>query len=281
MYDPYITAVNAERASLAWYENLTLNASNLYTPGFRERRMFFSDFIQGADSVEHSYKAEQGKALPGRAPSNLFIEGKGYFVVRTPEGKTLYTRVGDFKFDSKGTLTNELGHKIQGYITDDKGNVLPTGTTQYNANGSPNNPAQTQGGTGALATTDITMWLDPANGKFFGKFDEYKVKADGTVIGSADNGKKIVPLYKLAIVNFVAPENLTEVTDNYFVPSARSGQPVEGTGEIRQGLIEASNSGLREIVSHLQQAKLQLDMTNKLITTNKQLLNESLQLLRS
>ena len=281
MFDPFITAVNAERAALNWYDNLTLNASNLYTPGFRERRMLFTDFMTGTDTVEHSFKQEQGKAIPGRAPSNLFIEGKGWFVVRNSEGKQLYTRLGDFKFDSKGTLTNELGYKIQGYITDDKGNVLSTGATQMNANNSTNNPKQAQGGPGALATTDVTMWLDPANGKFFGKFDEYKVKADGTVIGSANNGKTIVPLYKLAIVNFVAPENLSEVKDNYFVPSATSGQPVEGTGEVRQGLLEQSNSGLREIINHLQQAKLQLDMTNKLIATNKQLLQTSLQLLQN
>lgn len=279
MFDPFITAVNAERASLTWFDNLTLNASNIYTPGFRERRMFFSDYLNGPDTVEHSYKAEQGKAIPGRAPSNLFVEGKGWFVVRSPEGKTLYTRLGDFKFDAKGTLVNELGHKVQGYITDDQGKPLSTGAVQANPNGSPNNPNQSKGGTGALATTDITMWLDPANGKFFGKFDEYKVKSDGTVVGLANNGKNTVPLYKLAIVNFVSPESLSEVQDNYFIPNHLSGQPVEGTGEVRQGLIESSNTGLREIVNYLQQAKLQLDMTNKLITTNKQLLQESLRLL--
>jgi flagellar hook protein FlgE len=280
MFDPFITTVNTERAALTWYDTLVINASNVYTPGFRERRIFFSDFMRGFPPIEHTYKAEQGKSLPGRAPSNLFIEGKGWFVVRKNDGKLLYTRLGDFHFDSNGTMVNDLGHKLQGYITDDKGNIIGSGPTQQNANGSPNNPSQTQGGTGFPATTDITMWLDPSNGKFLGKFDEYKIKADGSVVGSSDGGKTTVPLYKLAVVNFVNPNMLAEVQDNYFVPTAESGQPVEGTGEIRSGLIEKSNTDLRETVNYLQFAKLQLDVTSKLIKTNKDLLQQSLQLLQ-
>lgn len=280
MKDPFITAVNAERAALNWFEDLSVNATNMYTPGFRERRFLFSDFINGTSYNTSFYKSEQGKSIPGRSPSNLFIEGKGMFTVRKADGTLYYTRLGDFKFDKDGTFINELGHKVQGYLTDEKGNIINSGATQANAGGSPNNPGHGAGGPGHMPTTEINLWIDPSNGKFFGKYDEYKVQADGTVMGIADKGKTTVPLYKLAVVNFVNPEGLAQVEDNYFVATADSGEPVEGSGEIQSGLLEKSNVGLREVVNYLQQAKLQLDVTAKLISTNKNLLQESLRLIQ-
>ncbi len=280
MRDPFITAVNAQKAALSWFEDLALNASNMYTPGYRERRMTFTDFINGTSYKELPYKAEQGKAIPGRSPSNLFIEGKGMFAVRKDDGSLLYTRLGDFKFDANGTLVNEMGHKVQGYLTDEKGNIINTGAVQPNKGGSPNNPGHGQGGTGHLPSTEINLWIDPTNGKFFGKYDEYKVKADGVVMGVADKGKTQVPLYRIALVNFVNPEGLAQVDDYYYVPTIASGEPVEGDGEIQSGLLESSNVGLRETVNYLQEAKLQLDVTSKLINTNKQLLQESLRLIQ-
>lgn len=280
MKDPFITAVNCQKAALSWFEDLAVNASNLYTPGFRERRMLFSDFINGTSYMELPYKMEQGKALPGRAPTNLFIEGKGMFAVRKKDGTLLYTRLGDFKFDENGTMVNELGYKLQGYLTDEKGNIINTGATQANTGGSPNNPNHGAGGPGHMPTTEINLWVDPTNGKFLGKYDEYKVQADGTVLGVSDKGKKTVPLYKIALVNFVNPEGLNMVEEAYFVPSPNSGEPVEGDGEIQSGLIEKSNVGMRENTTNLMAAKLQLEVVSKLINTNKQLLQESLRLIQ-
>lgn len=281
MRDPFITAVNSQMSALGWWEDLTVNVSNIATPGYREKRTFFSDYVNGAvyDGVQ-SYKAEQGKALPGRSSTNLFIEGKGMFTVRKPDGNILYTRLGDFKFDANGSLVNEAGYKVQGYLTDEKGNIINNGTGQINANGSPNSPSHAQGGPAHTPSTEINLWVDPTNGKFFGKYDEYKVKADGTVIGVSDKGKKTTPLYKLAIVGFVNPGALTQVENHYYLPNEASGEPNEGSGEIRSGLIEKSNVGLRETVNYLQAAKLQLEVAQKLVNTNKQLLQESLRLLQ-
>lgn len=280
MRDPFITAINAQKAALSWFEDLSVNASNMYTPGYREKRMLFSDFVNGTVYDDLGYKTEQGKAIPGRSPTNLFIEGKGMFVVRKDDGTMLYTRLGDFKFNADGTIVNELGYKLQGYLTDEKGNIINSGATQQSPGGSPNNPNHTGGGPGHMPTSEINLWIDPTNGKFFGKYDEYKVKADGTVLGVSDKGKKTVPLYKIALVNFVNPEALAQVESMYFAATPGSGEPIEGTGEINSGLLEKSNVGLREVVNYLQQAKLQLDVTSKLISTNKQLLQESLRLIQ-
>jgi flagellar hook protein FlgE len=280
MKDPVVTAVNAQLAALNWFDDLAENAANIYTPGYREKRFLFSDYINGALYQDDTYKEFQGKALPGRSPSNLFIEGKGMFVVRKQDGNFVYTRLGDFKYDGNGTLVNELGYKVQGYLTDEKGNIVNTGAVQANPNGSPNNPSHNSGGPGHIPTTEISLWTDPTNGKFFGKYDEFKVKADGTIVGMADGGKTIVPLYKIALVSFASPENLYQQDNFYYTPTAMSGDPVEGTGEIQSGLIEKSNVGLRETANYLQLAKTQLDITSKLINTNKTLLQESLRLIQ-
>lgn len=278
MYDPFITALNTQKAALAWYQTLSKNLGNIYTPGYREVKSTFSDFVNGVQYSEIPVSDEQGKSVPGRAPTNLFIEGKGYFAVRKTDGTLLFTRLGDFKFNDEGTLVNEAGYKVQGYLLGEDGKVINTGGSE----GSPsaNNPGHSAGGPGHIPTTELNLWVDPSNGKFFGKYDEYKVRSDGTLVGLADKGKTSVPLYKVALVNFVNPGGLAQPEDQMFAPTAISGEPVEGVGEIRSGLLERSNVGMRENVSFLQQAKLQLDVTAKLISTNKTLLEESLRLIQ-
>ncbi|MBK8191239.1 MAG: flagellar hook basal-body protein [Vampirovibrionales bacterium] len=283
MNDPFITALNTQKAAQGWFMQLAENLGNVYTPGYREKRMTFSDFINGVQSANISRKDEQGKSLPGKSPTNLFIEGKGFFVVRKADNSLRFTRLGDFTLNKDGTLVNAQGAKVQGYLLGENGEVVNTG--DVNAPGGagstgPNNPPQGQGGTSQIPTTEISLWADPSNGKFFGKYDEYKIRSDGTVVGLGDGGKTVTPLYKIALVNFINPGGLKEVEDYQFVPSDVSGEPMAGSGEIRSGLIEKSNVDMRENVNYLQQAKLQLDVTAKLISTNKNLLEESLRLLQ-
>jgi flagellar hook protein FlgE len=278
MMDPFITAINSEKSALTWFEHLAENVGNIYTPGFRERKTLFSDFLYGSLYNEMPHSTDQGKSIPGRAPSNLFIEGKGYFALRQNDGNLLYTRLGDFKFDSSGTLINDLGQKVQGFLTDEKGNVINTAVNPFAKTMTPNTPSHVTGGPGHLPTTEINLWVDPSNGKFLGKYDEWKIKPDGTLVGVANAGKTITPLYKVAVVNFPNAGALAMTTENYYVPTKESGDPMEGTGEVQSGLLESSNVSLRENVNYLQQAKLQIEVTQKLITTNKNLLQESLRL---
>ena len=71
---------------------------------------------------------------------------------------------------------------------------------------------------------------------------------------------------------------IKEVKDNIFIETEESGLPVIGRGTIRSGLIEQSNVIMGDNISIFQQAKVQIELTNKLISTNKQLLEEALRL---
>lgn len=278
MQDPFITAINTQKVTMEWFSVVSQNLGNIYTPGYREVRATFSDFLNGVRLNEIPRKDKQGKAIPGRAPTNLFVEGKGYFVIRKDDGQLMFTRLGDFKFDAEGNYVNEKGYRVQGYLLGEDGQVINTGDSMNSP--SAHNPSHSQGGPGHIPTTDINLWVDPANGKFFGKYDEYKIKSDGTVVGLAEKGKKVVPLFKVALVNFVNPGGLAMPEDQMFTPTAVSGEPVAGSGEIRSGLLEKSNVGMREQVNYLQQAKLQMDVVNKLVSTNKNLLEEAMRLIQ-
>jgi flagellar hook protein FlgE len=130
----------------------------------------------------------------------------------------------------------------------------------------------------SIPTTNIKLWIDPNNGKFLGKYDEYEIKNDGTIYGKADGGNRSVPLYKIATANFHNPSGLYEVKDGLFVETPESGKPVVGRGEIRSGLLELSNADFKGNISYFQMAKLQMEVTNKLISSNKSLLEEALRL---
>jgi flagellar hook protein FlgE len=216
--------------------------------------------------------------MPGTSNSNLFLEGKGYFVVKTPEGKNIYTRHGEFTFDNQGVYRNRDGHTVQGYILNDKGEIMQ-GIKSLNAD--LYQQTSLNGGAMDIPTTNIKLWIDPNNGKYLGKYDDYEIKGDGVLYGKADKGKKTIPLYKIANMNFHNPTGLYELKTGQYLETEESGTPVIGRGEIRSGLLEMSNVDFKGNIAYFQQAKVQMELTNKLISSNKQLLEEALKLVGS
>jgi len=275
MNDSFITALNTQKATVNWMDVLSENLSNVYTPGFKENQVNFSTFLGGAIMDNPNKNLGQGKSTPGTSNSNLFLEGKGYFVVRNSEGKRIYTRHGDFTFDKEGVYKNKDGCTVQGYILNDKGEIMQ-GTSAVNSD--LYEKTSMQGGSMNIPTTNIKLWIDPNNGKYLGKYDDYEIKGDGTLYGKAEKGKKIVPLYKIANMNFQNPQGLYEIKQGQMIETADSGSPVMGNGEIRSGLLELSNVDFKGNISYFQQAKVQMELTNKLISSNKSLLEETLKL---
>jgi len=278
MNDSFITALNTQKATTDWMDVLSENLTNVYTPGFKENQVTFQTFLGGAVMDNPAKSLSQGKSTPGTANSNLFLEGQGYFVTRRQDGKSVYTRHGDFTFDSEGTYKNKEGNTIQGYILNDKGEIMQ-GTKAVNSD--LYQETAVKGGAMNLPTTNIKMWIDPNNGKYLGKYDDYEIKGDGTIYGKADKGRKAVPLYKIATANFHNSQALYEIKQGEYIETSDSGKPVVGRGEIRSGLLEMSNADMKSNIAYFQQAKVQMELSNKLIQSNKQLLEEALKLVGS
>ncbi len=275
MNDAFITAINTQYATVSWIDALAENMTNVYTPGFRERKINFKTFLNGAVNDNVIMNQDQGKSTPGTSPENVYLEGKGYFLTRTPDGKSVYTRLGEFTFDSDGIYRDTNGNMVQGYILNDKGEIMQ-GTKSITAD--LYQQTALKGGALDIPTTNIKLWIDPNNGKFLGKYDEYEIKNDGTIVGKAENGKKVVPLYKITIRNFHNPSGLYEIKDGKYIETEESGKPLLGVGEIRSGLLELSNSDLKVNISYYTMAKVQMDIVNQLIKSNKDLLQQAMQM---
>lgn len=278
MNDSFVTALNVQKATNNWIDVIADNLSNCYTPGFKESEVNFSTFLGGAILDNPYKKFSQGKSTPGTANSNLFLEGKGFFVVKDDQNRSIYTRLGDFTFDKEGVYKNKDGNRVQAYILNEKGEIMQ-GTKEISADLYEQTLAN--GGAMNIPTTDVKLWIDPNNGKYLGKYDDYEVKGDGVLYGKADNGKKMVPLYKIANMNFHNAAGLYEIKDGKFIETEESGSPVMGRGEIRSGLLELSNVDFKGGISQYQQAKVQLELSSKLISSQKQLLEEALKLVGS
>lgn len=278
MNDSFTTALNTQKSTQNWMDVIADNMTNIYTPGFREKQVNFKTFLGGAIADDYDKKLGQGKSTPGTAESNLYLEGKGFFLTKNAEGKSIYTRLGEFTFDGEGVFRAKNGNTVQGYILNDKGEIMQ-GTKSVSSD--LYQETALKGGTLDIPTTNIKLWIDPNNGKYLGKYDDFEIKNDGTIYGKADNGKRTVPLYRITTRNFNNAAGLYEINDSEFIETEASGKPLLGCGEIRSGLLEMSNADFKGNISYFQMAKLQMEVVNKLISTNKELLEEALRLVGS
>ena len=276
MKDAFITAINTQYATVNWMEVIADNMTNVYTPGFKEKQVTFKTFLSGAVTDDYDKNMGQGKSTPGTSKDNVFLEGKGFFLTKTPDGKSVYTRLGEFTFDGEGVYRAQNGNTVQGYILNDKGEIMQ-GTKPISAD--LYQETALKGGALDIPTTNIKLWIDPNNGKYLGKYDEYEIKNDGTIVGKAESGKKVVPLYKITTRNFHNAAGLYEYKDGQFLETDESGKPLLGCGEIRSGLIELSNANFKANISNFQMAKMQMEVVNKLISANKELLQQAMQMI--
>ena len=276
MNDAFINALNAQKSTHTWINSLTQNMANMYTPGYRESAITFKNFLSGTIADSHMKNTGQGKSIPGTSSENVFLEGTGYFMLRRADGKVVYSRLGEFRFDAEGVYKNPSGAEVQGFILNDKGEIMQ-GAKSASAN--IYEDTALEGGAINIPTTNIKMWIDPNNGKYLGKYEEFEIKDDGIIYGKSNSGKTLVPLYKIAVMNFHNPEGLFEIKEGEFIQTEDSGKAVFGRAEIRGGLIEQSNVDLKANISCYQQAKVQIDLSSKIISTNKQLLESALGLL--
>lgn len=105
--------------------------------------------------------ASHNDLVPTGVPSDVAIEGPGYFVLHKDD-EVRYTRKGDFHFDSNKNLVNDLGWKVQGFGVDGQFNVqspqqginipigslnlaLPTSSVQFGGNLNADGNRATQG----------------------------------------------------------------------------------------------------------------------------------------
>ncbi len=105
------------------------NVANASTAGFKSSRAEFAAIYGGGqaggvevNNVSQNFDRNGDMMRTGRG-LDLAISGSGFFVQKDGSGQTSYTRAGMFQRDSSNYLTTAGGARLQGYTTDDAGNL--------------------------------------------------------------------------------------------------------------------------------------------------------------
>lgn len=148
------SAVSGLKAHQARMDVIGNNIANVNTVGYKASRMtfkeIFSQTIKGASAPQGSGGGTnpqqiglgvsiasidtlftRGGAQRTDNPTDLSIDGNGFFIVSNG-GANLYTRAGNFNFDSNGDLVTPDGYKALGWMSSDgkavntdTGNIVP------------------------------------------------------------------------------------------------------------------------------------------------------------
>ncbi len=80
----------------------------------------------GVQVAEITPDFTQGTIEISANPSDLAIQGDGFFMVQGTQGETLYSRNGIFKTNSQNELVNINGNRLLGFGVDDNFQILET-----------------------------------------------------------------------------------------------------------------------------------------------------------
>ena len=141
MLQSFYTAITGLNGNQQWLNVISDNIANVNTIGFKSERVTFEDLVAhslitfanntpknteigGGSFVALTTKDfSQGSFMSTYSPTDLALDGEGFFMVKDNQGVVYYTRAGQFRLDANGDLVNVDGMKLQGWTLDDNGNI--------------------------------------------------------------------------------------------------------------------------------------------------------------
>ncbi len=205
IFDALTTAVAGLQSQSFALQNISGNIANSQTVAYKETDTAFQDLVSSAALGQQTSggvfanstasNTVQGTIQNETTPTDMAIDGNGWFVVAQPAGSSgtqqqfsaidYYTRRGDFQLNQNGYMVNGAGYALMG-IPLDPATGAPTSSTpqvlQFNSNFLP-----------AQATTQIdyqaNLPTSPSSAPF--TLSDYTVNpldggsaAAGTVVGT-------------------------------------------------------------------------------------------------
>ncbi len=142
MLQAFYTGDAGLKANERWLSIISDNIANVNTIGYKAEVFNFEDllassltsFANGAPkNIEIGGGAflgstvkdfSQGSFKTSNNPTDLALDGEGFFMVKDKQGVTYYTRAGQFRTDANGDLINLNGMYLQGWRLDKSGNIV-------------------------------------------------------------------------------------------------------------------------------------------------------------
>jgi flagellar hook protein FlgE len=148
IFDALTTAVSGLQAQSFALQNISGNISNSQTVGYKETDTAFQDLVSnaalgqensaGVFASSTASNTVQGTIENETSPTDMAVDGDGYFVVAQPSstsgsqstfsGVQDYTRRGDFALNDEGYLVNGAGYYLMG-VPLNPGTGTPTAST--------------------------------------------------------------------------------------------------------------------------------------------------------
>ena len=167
LFDALTNAVSGLQAQAYAMQNISGNIANSQTLAYKSIDTSFEDLLPGSQIASQQVgggvyassvttNSLQGQIQTAASPTNMAINGDGYFVVQSPTGSngnspifsgaTNYTRRGDFQLNASGYLVNGAGYYLEGIPIDPTTGVAAGSTAvplQFQNNFLPANPTTT------------------------------------------------------------------------------------------------------------------------------------------
>jgi flagellar hook protein FlgE len=125
MSSTYYNSLSGMLAASYGLQNTSNNVSNMQSPGFKRKDVFYSSLGNGGGQNNlgsgvsvggQSTNFSAGNYLETKNPADLAIVGNGFFIVKLKNGELLYTRDGEFRFNNDNMLIDKhSGGLVQGY----------------------------------------------------------------------------------------------------------------------------------------------------------------------
>lgn len=170
LYGTMRTSVSGMAAQANKLGTIGDNIANANTTGYKRASTEFSTLVISNDGASYNSGgvntdvryaiSQQGTPVPTTSPTDLAIEGDGFFVVSNDAGTPLLTRAGSFVPDSTGKLVNAAGYTLMGYAL-----TAGSATPVVNALAGLQPVDITMAQLGALPSTSGTLFANlPSNG---------------------------------------------------------------------------------------------------------------------
>ncbi len=155
-------------------ETTSNNLANVQTAGYKSRSAVQQTTQQGGTQVASVTISQQAGAMMQTGnPLNLTINGRGFFRVSLPNGKTGYTRSGNFTKNSQGQLTDANGNTLQPPIT------IPGNATSVSIDKNGTVSALVGGKTTVLGQVEVSIFNNPAGLQSNGDNIYFETSASG------------------------------------------------------------------------------------------------------